>query len=402
MALRFTHLTRAAIRALDPGEKITEHGITAERLAGGDVRYSVAVMVDRQRIHRVVGMESDDVTRSQCEQFIAKVRTEAREGRLSLPAGRKTPCGFSTAADDYVKRLKQDSGQNIRQKEGHLKNHLKPFFKTQNLASITAFTIGSYKRHRAGQGAALGSINRELTTLSHLFSSAVEWKWLRERPCEVKKDTETAGRFTVLTDDQADDLLRGALQDEDTYCFLFVMFGLNTAMRHSEILRSRFDNLDVDNLRLFIPQAKAGQREQPITRELADILKRDQEGRDDRDGWIFPAVRPSLSIKGHRTRMDRPFRRAVIRAGLDPAKVTPHVMRHTAITNLVQSGADLPTIQRISGHKTLSMVMRYTHVHGQHIDRTIQAIGRALPDQSGNKTAGTVTPELHALPKRPA
>ncbi len=58
--------------------------------------------------------------------------------------------------------------------------------------------------------------------------------------------------------------------------------------------------------------------------------------------------------------------RAAKRAGLDPEKVTPHVMRHTAITNLVQSGVELPTIQKISGHKTLAVVMRYAHVHGPH------------------------------------
>ena len=54
-------------------------------------------------------------------------------------------------------------------------------------------------------------------------------------------------------------------------------------------------------------------------------------------------------------------------------------MRHTAITKLVQAGVDIPTIQRISGHKTVAMVLRYTHVHGQHIDQAIKAIGRGLP-----------------------
>jgi site-specific recombinase XerD len=52
--------------------------------------------------------------------------------------------------------------------------------------------------------------------------------------------------------------------------------------------------------------------------------------------------------------------------------VTPHVMRHTAITKLVQAGVDLPTVQRVSGHKTLAMVLRYTHVHGRHIDDPIK------------------------------
>ena len=43
------------------------------------------------------------------------------------------------------------------------------------------------------------------------------------------------------------------------------------------------------------------------------------------------------------------------------------VMRHTAITADVQAGVDLPTIQKIIGHKMLAMMLRY--VHGQHIDR---------------------------------
>ena len=68
MALRFTKLDRPSIRRLKLGEKITEHGITAERLKDGDVRYSVNVMVDGERVHRVVGRESDSTTRTQAEQ----------------------------------------------------------------------------------------------------------------------------------------------------------------------------------------------------------------------------------------------------------------------------------------------------------------------------------------------
>ncbi|MBF0132384.1 MAG: tyrosine-type recombinase/integrase [Magnetococcales bacterium] len=41
--------------------------------------------------------------------------------------------------------------------------------------------------------------------------------------------------------------------------------------------------------------------------------------------------------------------------------------RHTAITHLIQAGADLPTVKRISGHETLIMVERYSHQNGEHI-----------------------------------
>jgi hypothetical protein len=68
MALRFSRLDRPAIRQLKAGERIAEHGITAERLADGDLRYSVNVMVDGLRIHRVIGKASDGVTRTQAEK----------------------------------------------------------------------------------------------------------------------------------------------------------------------------------------------------------------------------------------------------------------------------------------------------------------------------------------------
>ncbi len=106
MALRFARLTRPAIRKLQAGVRISEHGITAEGLPDGDVRYSINIMVDGERIHRVVGRETDRVTRTQAEELIAKLRTDAREGRLQLPKGRMTALTFAKAADSYLKHLR--------------------------------------------------------------------------------------------------------------------------------------------------------------------------------------------------------------------------------------------------------------------------------------------------------
>ena len=384
MTLRFSRLDRKAIRALKAGEKITEHGITAERLGDGDVRYSVNVMVDGQRIHRVIGRESDGVTRTQAEEFIETKRTDAREGRLSLPRGRKTYLPFAKAAENYLKRLEETGGKNIKAKRRQLNLHLKPFFGNQRLGAITSFTVDRYKKRRKETGACNGTINRELATLSQLFNKALEWKWIRAHPCKITKLQESKGRIIALSDDQSEALFQAAVQDEAPDCWLFVAFGLNTAMRHSEILRTRFDHLDLDNLRLHVPQAKAGVRDQPITPELADILRKERGMRDDPEGWIFPLPRPNATKKGYRDRMGTPFRRAVIGAGLDPLQITPHVMRHTAITNLVKAGVDLPTIQKISGHKTVAMVLRYSHVHGQHIDAAIRKIGRGVPGHQRN------------------
>src|SRR5215813_5655753 len=127
MALRFSRLDRPAVRKLSVGESITEHGITAERLADGDARYSVNIMVDGQRIHRVIGRESEGVTRSQAEEFIEAKRTEAREGRLALPRGRKLHITFTAAAELYLKRLEEVGGKDYTNNEQHLRIHLKPY-----------------------------------------------------------------------------------------------------------------------------------------------------------------------------------------------------------------------------------------------------------------------------------
>jgi integrase len=262
------------------------------------------------------------------------------------------------------------------------------------LDAITRFTIDRYKKKRQSEEAANATINRELATFSHLLSMAIEWKWLDRALSRPRMLAEAAGRIIALTDVQCDALMTASVESADPYCWLFVAFGLNTAMRHSEILATRFDRLDLERLRLFIPDAKAGQREQPITPELAAMLRIERVMRDDREGWIFPSLHTD-SRTGHRARMDNAFRDAVVGAGLDPKLVTPHVMRHTAITALVQAGVDLPTIQTISGHKTLAMVLRYAHVHGHHIYRAIGVIGRTVPELPANKAGNTVTQELH-------
>ncbi|MFZ0149451.1 MAG: hypothetical protein WAM72_14145, partial [Xanthobacteraceae bacterium] len=45
--------------------------------------------------------------------------------------------------------------------------------------------------------------------------------------------------------------------------------------------------------------------------------------------------------------------------------------------------------------KTLAMVLRYTHVHGTHVDQAISAIGRAIPEPNANRTRDTTTQKLH-------
>lgn len=400
MALRFQRLTRPAIRSLDKGQRINEHGITAERMGNGDIRFSVNIMADGVRVHRVIGRESEGVTREQAERAIEALRTKAREGRLDLPSGRKVHRLFREVATDYLTRLTDTLGPNdkgfrdLPNKKRHIEQHLVPYFGSTRADKLKDFAIRHYARHREEQGVKQATINRELSTLSHMLRRAIQWKWIKaeDRPA-ITKGKEAKKPITVLTPKQQAALMKAAVADQDPTTWLFVAFGLNAAMRHGEILRVRWADVDFAQRRIHITEAKAGERWQPITASLSAMLERERGQRNDLEVYIFPTTR-SDAKRPHRGSMAKQFARAVKNAGLSTKKVTPHVMRHTAITALVAAKVDLPTVQRISGHKTLQMVLNYTHISDSHVDAAIDAI------DTGNLDA--VTPELHTTQKRAA
>lgn len=255
-------LNRKSIRVLRQGEKITEKGITAEKLsdgAEGDVRYSINIMVDRRRVHKVVGKASEGVTLTQAQEAIELLRTRAREDRLDLPKGRKIAMPFKEAADSYIKRLVEGGGKDIANKRRHMEQRLIPHFKAHRCDSIGSHEVSSYAHGRVLEGAKQATVNRELSTLSHFFNRAAEWGWIKmdDRP-RIVKGNEPRKPIAVLTKAQSMKLMNAAKADIDERLYLFVAFGLNAAMRHSEIVSTRYDQIDFQNNRIFIPKPRAG------------------------------------------------------------------------------------------------------------------------------------------------
>jgi integrase len=266
-----------------------------------------------------------------------------------------------------------------------MRERLAPFFKDQRPDKLTDFTIANFNRRRLAEGAAQATVNRELSTLSHFLNRCLEWGWIKSKP-RVSKGAETRKQIVVLSEADRKALMAAAKADQDPLTWLFAVIATSTGMRHGEILRIRWEEIDFEQRRIYIGRAKAGQREQPIPPSLASALKEQWAQLGEPKSWLFPTSRKGAKHP-HRQGMAEQFRRAVERAKLNPANVTPHVLRHTAITSLVQAGVDLPTIQRVNGHKTLAMVLRYTHLADDHVDRAVAHLDSAFPD--------AVTPELH-------
>ncbi len=382
-------LTRLNMRKLKAGQKIIEKGITFERLKNGDGKFTVNIMVDGNRIHRVVGNQSDGTTLTQVQDYIAQIKTDARHGRLNLPKGRKLHIKFEEASDNYIKRLEAEGGKDIAAKTRRLRDHLKPFFKGKALNQISTHDIEKFKKYRQDSKAKNGTINRDLSVISHLINKSLEWGWLEKKPCKINRLKEDPGRTAYLSVEQAHHLLETAKKQQEPMAYLFIKIGLATSMRRMEILSIKISDIHLEKSSIHIPKAKTGSREQPITPELKrflteylNILPKDQI-------WLFPSKR---SESGHMVAIEKSYKKVVREAGFNINEVVRHTLRHTAISHLVQSHIDLPTVKRISGHKTLSMVERYSHQNGSHIQAAMAKLDQKYENHS---KSSLITQELH-------
>ena len=253
MAKTFSKLTRDAMRRLQINKTISEHGISFARGATGDGVFTVNIMVDGQRIHRVVGRESDGTTRTQAEEFVDRTRQDAKHDRLALPKSRKVALPFREAAAMYLDRLERADGKDLKSKRHRLTLHLVPYFGDTPLPRIDSHSLELYKKQRCAEPSFRGgvrrgkncadrpvanstkfsteaTINRELTVLSHLLNKAVEWGWIKASPVKVRRFQEQRTRFEYLAEPEIARLLHAAKKDSNPQIYAFVFVALHTAI----------------------------------------------------------------------------------------------------------------------------------------------------------------------------
>ena len=263
-------------------------------------------------------------------------------------------------------------------------------------SSVDSFTIRSYLRWLDEKGDKKSSLARKLATLKSFYKFLTKESWTEVNPAAHVGSPQQGKRLPkILTKDQANVLMESpkgnqvvASRDRAILETLY-----SSGARVSELVGLNWDdvNLDAGIIRLMGKGKK--ERVVPIGELAVDAI---QEYRRQISGKPWKGSRrkkgePSQEIRGHQIEVDPLFRnnrggrltarsveRMVKRSSqfLQGGAVTPHTLRHSFATHLLDEGADLRAIQEMLGHNSLATTQKYTHVATDHL---MEVYDRAHP-----------------------
>ena len=313
-------------------------------------------------------------TLAQARNTLVKMKAEL----LDVARGFKKPAAedvpFEKFADTFLETYSKQSKRSWKSDERLLEN-LKRAFKGETLASIGPEKVECYRAARkveASKNSKLGApisastANRELACLKTLFSKAVEWGRIEVNPAaRVKKLKEPPGRETILTEDQARGLIEAASLDFRPV----LVVALGTAMRRGEILALRWTDLDLVRGIVTVANSKSGRsRKIPMSGTVAAALG----GIPHHGEYVFWNPETKTQIKDVKTAWAAACARAKI------SGVRFHDCRHSALTWMLQSGADIVSVSKIAGHASIVMTQRYCHASPELQRLAVNKVGEIL------------------------
>lgn len=168
------------------------------------------------------------------------------------------------------------------------------------------------------------------------------------------------GRVRRLAAGEEDKLL--SLCVDDPVLRDFILLAIETAMRRSEIIAMKWSDIDWESRTLSIPKTKTGvPRVIPLSRKALTVLRS-----------ISRAEEHVFSISA--TAVAQRFANACKQARVFDLRL--HNPRHEAISRLFELGLNQMEITAISGHHTVSMLQRYTHIGIEHITSKLDLLER--------------------------
>ena len=239
------------------------------------------------------------------------------------------------------------------------------------LTRATAVQLAAWTNDLAERGLAPASQARKLSALRRFFRFLFEEGDRKDDPT-ARLDGPTPSRDIpdVLSREEVSRLIAACGDDVRLACLVELLYG--AGLRASELVSLTLGSLPRRKGGRWaggdiIIRGKGGkERLCPLGRPALEALSNWLEERQASDAKVRAEdfVFPSRGASGHltRRRLGQLLEALALEAGLDPARVHPHALRHAYATHLLQGGADLRAVQMLLGHADIATTQIYTHM----------------------------------------
>jgi integrase len=275
----------------------------------------------------------------------------------------KPSLSVKDALKKYVERISINK-RGYKQEKYRIATIARTFLGKVPLAEVTTVDIANYRDIRlatisknTNRPVSANTVRLELALLSDLFNiGIIEWGECADNPVKrVRKPKLPPGRDRRIAWGEERRILRAATSHKNAEIYSIVVLAIETAMRQGEILSLRWENIDLRVRIAHLPITKNGsKRDVPLSLRAVDALTRLGVGTE---GPVFKYTSDGFKSA---------WRTMIKRIGIMDLHF--HDLRHEAVSRLFELGTlDMMEVATISGHKSMQMLKRYTHLKASNL-----------------------------------
>jgi len=225
--------------------------------------------------------------------------------------------------------------------------------------------LAEWRDKRLAAGLAGSTVRNDLNTLSAVYRHAAsEWGYERlENPvARLRRPPLNPGRTRRVATEELEAIK--AHTNSETLPAI-VDLAVETGMRLSEIISLRWQNIDLEKRTAVLPDSKNGHRRVvPLSPNAVAVISTFKQSPVIRlDGHVFN-ITPHAVTTAFRRAVARVQRHTEKRLGVD---LHFHDLRHEAVSRLFERGFNVMEVASISGHRSIQMLARYSHIQTTHI-----------------------------------
>jgi len=339
----------------------------------------MASITDRGSSYQVEIRRKDSPKVSKCFKSLSDAKAWARQVEADMDRGNSpiarvrgsiTPT-LAQALDRYLEEVVVHK-KSARQESSIIRQWQRGRYANKPLASITALDLAGYRDGALATGQAPATVVRYLAVLSHVFTVATkEWGFHLDNPVlKIKKPRVSNARARRPMSQELVAVLAHIKSQEIR---VFIQLAAETAMRRSELYGLSWERVDLQSQLVHLADTKNGDSRTVVISSRAVKLFQSLPSSD--TGAVFAFT--------HKDTPTKAFIRAVKAARLlheqecrwrgeetKPGYLQDlrlHDMRHEATSSLFEKGLAAIEVASITGHKSLAMLSRYTHLANSHL-----------------------------------